>query len=153
MFNISRDKIDRWLKRRETTGSVKAAQGYQQEHSHRIKDWQEFRAFAQTYGAQTHFRDGAIVARQDQSTHHCTSIGTDWLDSKKKTYGYRERDATKRAAYLVDLSTIAPSKRVYVDESGMDERDDYGYGWCMRGQRFEALLGQGVGVARGDVIA
>jgi transposase len=28
---------------------------------------------------------------------------------------------------------------VYVDESGMDARDDYGYGWCKRGQRFEAL--------------
>jgi len=26
-----------------------------------------------------------------------------------------------------------------VDESGMDERDDYGYGWCERGKRFEAL--------------
>ena len=29
--------------------------------------------------------------------------------------------------------------RVYVDESGMDERDDYDYGWCERGRRFEAL--------------
>lgn len=28
---------------------------------------------------------------------------------------------------------------MYVDESGMDERDDYGYGWCERGKRFEAL--------------
>jgi hypothetical protein len=28
---------------------------------------------------------------------------------------------------------------VYVDESGMDERDDYSYGWCERGKRFEAL--------------
>jgi transposase len=28
---------------------------------------------------------------------------------------------------------------VYVDESGMDERDDYGYGWCEVGLRFEAL--------------
>jgi transposase len=26
-----------------------------------------------------------------------------------------------------------------VDESGMDEREDYGYGWCERGKRFEAL--------------
>ena len=53
MFNLSRDTIDRWLKRRETTGSVKAAQGYQQGHSHRVKDWQGFRAFAQTYGDRT----------------------------------------------------------------------------------------------------
>jgi transposase len=53
MFNISRDTIDRWLKRRAATGSVQAAQGYQGGHSHRISDWDEFRAFAQTHGDKT----------------------------------------------------------------------------------------------------
>lgn len=53
MFNISRDTIDRWLNRRETKGSVQAVQGYQHGHSHRIKDWEEFRAFAQQYGDKT----------------------------------------------------------------------------------------------------
>jgi len=28
---------------------------------------------------------------------------------------------------------------VYVDESGMDERDDYGYGWSRSGERFYGL--------------
>ncbi len=28
---------------------------------------------------------------------------------------------------------------MYVDEAGMDSRDDYGDGWCEAGQRFEAL--------------
>lgn len=28
---------------------------------------------------------------------------------------------------------------VYVDESGMDNRDDYGYGWNQKGKRFYAL--------------
>jgi transposase len=53
MFNISRDTIDRWLNRRKATGSVKAVQGYQRGHSHRIKDWEEFHAFAQQYGDKT----------------------------------------------------------------------------------------------------
>jgi transposase len=61
------------------------------------------------------------------------------LDSKKKTYGYCERDEAKRATFLAQLAEIPLSQRVYVDESGMDERDDYGYGWCERGKRFEAL--------------
>jgi transposase len=61
------------------------------------------------------------------------------VDAKKKTYGYRERDATKRAAFLAELATIPSAQRVYIDESGMDERDDYGYGWSPRGQRLEAL--------------
>lgn len=59
--------------------------------------------------------------------------------SKKKTYGYRERDDVKRANFIQQLEKIPSSQRVYVDESGMDPRDDYGYGWCQRGQRFEAL--------------
>lgn len=53
MFNISRDTIDRWLKRREATGSVQAAQGYQRGHSHCIKDWAAFRTFAAQYGDKT----------------------------------------------------------------------------------------------------
>ncbi len=53
MFNISRDTIDRWLNRRAATGSVQAAQGYQRGHSHRISDWDEFRAFAQRHGDKT----------------------------------------------------------------------------------------------------
>ncbi len=53
MFNISRDTIDRWLKRRDTTGSVEATMGYQRGHSHRIQDWEEFRAFAKKYGDKT----------------------------------------------------------------------------------------------------
>jgi len=54
MFNISRDTtIDRWLKRCDSTGSVKAASGYQRGHSHRIKDWDAFRAFAKLHGDKT----------------------------------------------------------------------------------------------------
>lgn len=53
MFHISRDTIDRWLKRRTATGSIQAAQGYQRGHNQRILDWEEFRAFAQTHGDKT----------------------------------------------------------------------------------------------------
>lgn len=58
---------------------------------------------------------------------------------KKDLWRERERDEDKRAAFLTQLAAIPLSQRVYVDESGMDERDDYGYGWCKRGKRFEAL--------------
>lgn len=39
----------------------------------------------------------------------------------------------------MQLTEIPECQRVYVDESGMDEREDYGYGWCEVGVRFEAL--------------
>jgi transposase len=53
MFNISRDSVERWLKRRSETGSCQAVQGYQQGHSHRILDWQAFRVFVKVHGDKT----------------------------------------------------------------------------------------------------
>lgn len=76
---------------------------------------------------------------RDQHSEHRPRPTKNRVDAKKKTYGYRERDEAKRAAFLAQLAAIPPSQRVYIDESGMDERDDYGYGWSPRGQRLEAL--------------
>lgn len=53
MFNLSRDSLDRWLKRRLEAGSIQAAQGYQRGHSHRIVDWDRFRAFVKVHGDKT----------------------------------------------------------------------------------------------------
>ncbi len=35
----------------------------------------------------------------------------------------------KRQAFIGQLSTLAVEKIVYLDESGMDNREDYEYGW------------------------
>ena len=58
---------------------------------------------------------------------------------EKKTYGYRERDEAKRQAFLEQLSAKLPQSVVYINVSGMDNREDYAYGWNERGQRFHAL--------------
>lgn len=58
---------------------------------------------------------------------------------EKKTYGYRERDEAKRAAFRQQLATVNSSDLVYADESGMDHRDEYGYGYSPRGERLAAL--------------
>lgn len=79
------------------------------------------------------------MARRYQRSDYFTSVANHRLHAKKKTYGYRQRDEAKRTAFIAQLADIALSQLVYVDESGMDERDDYGFGWCERGQRFEAL--------------
>ncbi|YAG04128.1 Tc1-like transposase DDE domain-containing protein [Nostoc sp. DSM 114167] len=79
------------------------------------------------------------MVRSDQSEDDFTRVEKNRLVSKKKSYGYRERDQAKRAIFIQQLDLIPESQRVYIDESGMDARDDYGYGWCQRGQRFEAL--------------
>jgi len=56
--------------------------------------------------------------------------------SPKKTYGYRPRDEVKRQAFVTSWSTIPAAQIVYVDESGMDNRDQYDYGWNNRGNAF-----------------
>jgi len=60
------------------------------------------------------------------------------MDSKKKTYGYRERDEDKRTAFVAQLVTIAPSQRVYVDESGWTSATTMAT-VGERGKRFEAF--------------
>jgi transposase len=53
MFHISRDSLDRWLKRRSATGSLAATVGYQRGHSHKIVDWETFRVFVKAHGDKT----------------------------------------------------------------------------------------------------
>ncbi|MGJ3253898.1 MAG: hypothetical protein ACFE0J_22605 [Elainellaceae cyanobacterium] len=58
---------------------------------------------------------------------------------KEKTYGDRQRDNAKREAFLAALGDPKAVHLVYVDESGMDKRDDYGYGYAPVGERFYDL--------------
>lgn len=58
---------------------------------------------------------------------------------EKKTYGYQERDEPTRLEFQLKISQTLPENRVYIDESGMDNREDYGYGWNERGKRFYDL--------------
>lgn len=45
----------------------------------------------------------------------------------------------KRSLFKEEIAVYEPYEIVYIDESGMDSREDYGYGWNLRGQRFYAL--------------
>lgn len=52
-FNISRNTINLWLKRKQETGDYSAKPNQPPGHGHKISDWEKFRAFAQTYGQKT----------------------------------------------------------------------------------------------------
>ena len=58
---------------------------------------------------------------------------------EKKTYGYQERDDAQRQAFIERLSTKRPEQISYVDEAGIDNRDEYPYGYCPVGERFHSL--------------
>ncbi|MGF1458485.1 MAG: hypothetical protein ACFBSG_05600, partial [Leptolyngbyaceae cyanobacterium] len=47
-----------------------------------------------------------------------------------------ERDANKRQAFLVEMERLEPHNCVYLDEAGIDNTEDYSYGWCKRGDRW-----------------
>ena len=68
--------------------------------------------------------------RRASLTHHLTGLKENWLHAKKKTYGYRERKGRQTTGE--PERSCPPSLRtkiVYLDESGMDSRDSYDYGW------------------------
>lgn len=53
VFNISRNTIDLWLKRKDETGDFKPTPNRPPGHSHKITDWDKFREFAKTHGDKT----------------------------------------------------------------------------------------------------
>lgn len=46
-FTVSKRVIYEWLELRKETGSLAAKSGYQKGHSHKIKDWDQFKIFAE----------------------------------------------------------------------------------------------------------
>ena len=71
--------------------------------------------------------------------HISKALGKMGISRKKKTYGYQERDPIKRQEFQERLKTKYPSQIVYVDEAGIDNREEYPYGYCEIGQRFYSL--------------
>ena len=61
-------------------------------------------------------------------------FGGNRLDAKKKSWCYKERDEAERAAWIRQIETVAVCDRVYVDETGCDDRLQREYGWSVRGE-------------------
>ncbi|NEO99715.1 MAG: hypothetical protein F6K58_13755 [Symploca sp. SIO2E9] len=49
LFNISRNTINLWLQRQAQTGDFQAKEREHTGHTHKITDWEKFRAFAQQH--------------------------------------------------------------------------------------------------------
>ncbi|WP_197530148.1 IS630 family transposase [Gloeobacter violaceus] len=138
LFDISRNTINLWSQRKAETGDVQAKPRPASHKGQKITDWEKFRAFVEAHGDKTQAEmaqlwDGQISSRTISRALHKLGI------TRKKTYGYRERDEAKRSAFLELLPDPKAAHLVYVDQSGMDERDDYGYGWSPSGERFYGL--------------
>lgn len=53
LFNISRNTIDLWFKRKAETGDVKPKQRQNRQQTGKINDWEKFRAFVKAHGDKT----------------------------------------------------------------------------------------------------
>jgi len=65
LFNISRNTIDLWFKRKGETGDVKPKPRQHSQQAGKINDWEKFRAFVKAHGDKTQsdmaeFWDGEI---------------------------------------------------------------------------------------------
>jgi hypothetical protein len=94
--------------------------------------------FAQQYGHLT--QKGLVAQWGEPVSDHAISKALRRIGfTRKKSYGYQERDEAQRQAFLEQLQTYLPEQLVYVDEAGVDDTEDYAYGWCEQSSRFEAL--------------
>ncbi|WP_425394234.1 IS630 family transposase [Chroococcidiopsis thermalis] len=138
IFKISRNTINLWLHKREETGDDRAPVGYQRGYGAKITNLEDFKEFARKHGSQTH----AEMAQAWHLEISDRTIGKALKKigfTRKKTYGYRERDEEKRQEFIEKIERKKPEERVYIDESGIDNRDDYSYGWNEKGQRLYDL--------------
>ena len=53
--------------------------------------------------------------------------------------GDRERDEEKRREFLAYLKNKTREDLIYIDETGIDNREDYSYAWSKKGKRFYDL--------------
>lgn len=79
------------------------------------------------------------MAHSDERRCYPSWPEEDWVHAKKKTYAYRERDEQKRQTFVAQREQLEDHQLIYLDEAGIDDVEDYGYGWCERGERFEAV--------------
>ena len=74
MFNISRDTLDRWLKQRESTGSIAPKHCVKRGPDPTIKDIEAFRRFAKANGHLTQHQMADLWPDQVSNRTICTML-------------------------------------------------------------------------------
>jgi transposase len=139
IFNINRNTIRLWLKRERETGDFQALPNQPPGNGHKITDWEKFKSFVEKNGDKTQIEMAQLWQVKISERTMSRGLKKIGFTRKKKTYGYQERDEVKRREFLEEIALYKPEDIVYIDESGMDNREDYSYGWNERGERFYAL--------------
>ena len=139
LFGISRNSINLWFQRKNETGSLSPKKRETPGHSHKITDWDAFEDFVRKHHDKTQAQMAHLWPKPISARTIGRGIQKIGFTRKKKSYGYRERDEQKRAEFRQRLAPLLPEVLVFADESGMDNRDEYGYGYSPKGERIDAL--------------
>ena len=138
IFSISRNTIRLWLKRGRETGDFQALPNQPPGNGHKITDWEKFTKFVEINGDKTQVEMAKLWTEEISDRTRSRALKKIGFTRKKKTYGYQERDEVKRLLFKQEIALYVPQDIVYIDESGMDSREDYSYGWNAKGSRFYA---------------
>ena len=92
LFNISRNTINLWLKRKEETGNFAALPNEPPGNGHKIRDWSYFRDFAAKYGHLT---------QEEMAT-----LWPDKISSRTISRGLAKIDFTRKKRPMVILKEI-----------------------------------------------
>ena len=106
VFALSRNTLDLWLKRRETTGKFQAHTGYQKGSRHKITDWDKFREFAKTHGELTQAEMAEVWS--EKVSRHTISRGLKKINFTRKK---RHMAIKKEMNNCVNHSKLTSNKK------------------------------------------
>lgn len=94
-LKISRNTLDLWLKKERETGDVKASEPFGVGTRPKIEDLKKFEEFVRENRDKTQKQMAQLWGDEDPQqniSYACKKLGI----TRKKTYGYQERDEEKR---------------------------------------------------------
>ena len=135
LFNISRNTLYAWLKRRRDTGSIEPTQNYHNPHNRQIHDLEHFQEFVSTRRDWTQAELGQLYGVSAKVVGRALKKIA-W-SRKKKTNLYKERDEKKRATFKAEKEKKKDKPFKYIDECGCDERMYYEYAYSEIGEKVQ----------------
>jgi transposase len=134
MLSISRWTLYRWKKQWELNGSTQPSKSVPPPHPSKITDWDKFKNFIDNNKDKT---QKELAQMWGGVSHNTISMGLKKLGyTRKKTYGYQERNELERKAFLEKIASDEPEQLIYMDESGINNNEVYEYGWNEKGSRY-----------------
>jgi len=115
--------------RRAETGDFQAKPNQPPGNGHKLTDWEKFRKFAKAHGDKTQVEMAALWEGEVSARTISRALKKIGFTRKKRPTPTANALEAKRQEFVKQLTSKAQNMIVYVDEAGMDNRDDYAYGW------------------------